>query len=73
MIEYRVRKIERFEVTRFSENIERTEGSVQTVASNLTKHEANDIAGAMYERSRSMGHEVEVEYANPDHHRGPVA
>ncbi len=73
MIEYRVRKIERFEVTRYSENIERTQGGVEAVASDLTARQADDIAGAMYERAASMGMEVSVEYANPDHHRGPDA
>ncbi|MCZ0926486.1 hypothetical protein L0636_01105 [Halomonas janggokensis] len=60
MIEYRVRKIMRYEVTRHSENIERTQGGVETVASNLTDQEADDITGAMYERANAMGMTVKA-------------
>jgi len=55
MIELKVRKIERYEVTRYSENIERAEHSCEPVASNLTASQADDIAGAMFERANSMG------------------
>lgn len=64
MIEYRVRKIERYEVTRYSENIERTAGGVETVASNLTQSQADDIAGAMLERSKSMGMVCQATFAS---------
>lgn len=47
MIEYRVRKINRYEVTRYSD--QNSHVGVQTVASNLTEREANNIAGAMGE------------------------
>lgn len=61
MIEIKVRKIERYEVTRYSEN-EHCADCV-TVASNLTQSQADDIAGAVYERARSAGKAVHVAYA----------
>ncbi|NYT74246.1 hypothetical protein HZU72_17690 [Halomonas sp. QX-2] len=64
MIEYRVRKIERYEVTRYSENVERTTGSNEVVASDLTQRQADDIAGAMFERSNSAGMVCKATYAD---------
>lgn len=55
MIEYRVRKIERYEVTRYSEDANGRGASCEPVASNLTASQADDIAGAMFERANTMG------------------
>lgn len=61
MIEYRVKPIERYEVTRFSDQNDHV--GVTTVASDLTAEQANNIAGAMYERANGMGMVAKATYS----------
>ncbi|HET8792078.1 MAG TPA: hypothetical protein VFM75_12795 [Modicisalibacter sp.] len=64
MIEYRVRPIKRYEVTRFSDANPHI--GVSTVASNLTASEANDIAVAMHERANSLGMDAQALFSDGD-------
>jgi hypothetical protein len=64
MIEYQVRKIERYEVTRYSENADGTAGSCEVVASDLPQRQADDIAGAMFERCNAADMVCKSTYAD---------
>lgn len=62
MREFRVRPVDRFQVT--SHNDMHPDIGVETVATNLTESEANNLAGAMFARSHAEGVVCRVVYAS---------